>query len=131
MLHTKYQGSCFFLFQTIFYFAQLPYINLCKTCEPRGGTIFGPQEQNLNKLCRGRESKPHNSDFYQKDFFQRGNTKRMAHILSNYRSSRPIKTPLKSINLASKCRIYENFHYLVAHFTKIRGFALKKMLKIS
>ena len=34
-----------------------------------------------------RESKPRNSDFYQKEFCQRGNTKHMAHILSNSRSS--------------------------------------------
>ena len=61
-------------------------------------------------------------------FCQRGNTKRMAHILSNSRSSRPIRTPLKSINHASKYCIYENFHYFGAHFTEIRGLAMKKML---
>ena len=68
---------------------------------------------------------------YQTTFRQRGNTKRMVHILSNLCSSRPIRTPLKSINHASKYRIYEKFHYFGAHFTKIRGFAMKKMLKMS
>ena len=30
------------------------YISLCKTCDPRGATIFGPQGHNLkNKLDRG------------------------------------------------------------------------------
>ena len=52
-------------------------------------------------------------------FCQSGYTKRMAHILSNSRSSRPIRTPLKSINHASKYRIYEKFHYFGAHFTEI------------
>ena len=55
----------------------------------------------------------------------------MVNILSNSRSSRPIRTPLKSIDHASKSRIYEKFHYFGAHFTQIRGFAMKKMLKIS
>ena len=45
--------------------------------------------------------------FTKMTFCQRGNTKRMAHILSNYRCSRPIRTPLKSINHVSKYRIYE------------------------
>ena len=80
----------------------------------------------------GRESKPRNSDFYQNVVFcQRGNTKRMAHVLSNPRSSRLIRTLLKSINHASKYRIYEKFHYFGAHFTEIRGFSMKKMLKMS
>ena len=34
--------------------------------------------------------------FTKTTFCQRGNTKRMAHILSNSRSSRPIRTPLKA-----------------------------------
>ena len=55
----------------------------------------------------------------------------MAHILSNSRSSRPIRTPLKSINHASKYHIYEKFNYFGAHFTEIQGFAMKKMLKMS
>ena len=37
----------------------------------------------------------------------------MAHILSNSCSSRPIRTPLKSINHASKYCINEKFHFLV------------------
>ena len=53
----------------------------------------------------------------------------MVHNLSNSHSSRPIRTPLKSINHASKYGIYEKFHYFGAHFTEIRGFAIKKMLK--
>ena len=54
-----------------------------------------------------RESKPRNSYFYQTTFCQHRNTKRIAHILSNSCSSRPIRTPLKNINHASKYRIYE------------------------
>ena len=73
-----------------------------------------------------RESKPRNSRLC-----QRGNTKCMEHILSKSRSSRPIRTPLKSINHASKYCIYERFHYFGAHFTKIGSFAMKKMLKTS
>ena len=46
----------------------------------------------------------------------------MAQILSNSRSSRPIRTPLKSIDHASKYRIYEIYHYFGAHFTEIRHF---------
>ena len=69
--------------------------------------------------------------FTKTTFCQHWNTKRMVHILSNSRSSRPIRTPLKSINHASKYRIYEKFHYLGVHFTEIRGFAMKKMLKMS
>ena len=45
----------------------------------------------------------------------------MEHIPSNSRSSRPIRTPLKSINHASKYRIFEKFHYFGAHFTEIWG----------
>ena len=79
----------------------------------------------------GQESKPSNSDFCKKKTFcQRQNAKRMAHILSNYRRSRPIRTPLKGINHASKYRIYDTFHYFGAHFTKIRGFVTKKLLKM-
>ena len=47
-------------------------------------------------------------------------TKHIAHILSNSRSSRPIRTPLKSINHASKYCIYEKFHYFGAQFNEIR-----------
>ena len=77
-----------------------------------------------------RESKPRNSDFYQNDFLstQEGQTH---GTQSNSRSSRPIRTPLKSINHASKYRIYERYHYFGAHFTEIRCFAMKKMLKMS
>ena len=71
-------------------------------------------------LIVGRESKPRNSEFYQNDFCQCGNTKCMAHILSNSSRSRPIRTPLKCINHSSKYRIFEIFHYFGAHFTKIR-----------
>ena len=91
----------------------------------------------VSRMKRGKEwhfvsqeSKPRNSDFYQNVSCQRGNTKSKVHILSNSRSSRPIRTPLKSINLASKYHIYERYHYFGAHFTKIRCFAMKKMLKI-
>ena len=55
----------------------------------------------------------------------------MVHILSNSRSSRPIRTPSKSINHGSKYRIYEKFHYFGAHFTEIQVFAMKKMPKMS
>ena len=64
--------------------------------------------------------------FTKTTFCQRGNTKRIAHILSNSRSSRPIRTHLKSINHASKYRIYEKFHCFGAHLTEIRGVAVKK-----
>ena len=64
-------------------------------------------------------------------FCQCGNTKRMAHILSNSHSSRPIRTALKSINHASKYLIYERYHYFGSLFTMIRCFAMKKMLKMS
>ena len=60
--------------------------------------------------------------FTKTTFCQGENTKGMAHILSTSHSSRPIRTPLKSIIHASKYRIYEKFHYL--------GFAMKKMLKM-
>ena len=40
--------------------------------------------------------------FTKTTFCHCGNTKGMVHILSYYRSSRPIRTPLKSINHASK-----------------------------
>ena len=69
--------------------------------------------------------------FTKTTFYQSGNTKRMAHILSNSHSSRLIRAPLKSINHASKYRIYEKFHYFGAHSTENRGFAIKKMLKMS
>ena len=55
----------------------------------------------------------------------------MVHIVSYFRSSRPIRTPLKSINHASKYGIYERYHYFGAHFTEIQCFAMKKMLKMS
>ena len=65
--------------------------------------------------------------FTKTTFCQRGNTKRMAHILSNFRSSGPIRTHLKSINHASKYRIYHGrSHHIGAHFTEIRCFAIKK-----
>ena len=67
--------------------------------------------------------------FTKTTFCQCGNTKRMAHILSNSLSSRPIKTPLKSINHASKYCIYENFLYFSALFTEIQGFAWKRCSK--
>ena len=69
--------------------------------------------------------------FTKMTFCQHGNTKHIAHILSNSRSSRPIRTPLKSIKHASKYGIYEKLHNFGAHFTKIQGFAMKKMLKMS
>ena len=64
-------------------------------------------------------------------FCQCGNANCMAHILSNSRSSRPIGTPLKSINHVSKDCIYEKIHYFGAHFTEMQGFAMKKTLKMS
>ena len=81
------------------------------------GCISSSEGQNLLTLI-----------FTKTAFCQRGNTKHMAHILSNSRSSRPIRTPF---NHASKYRIYEKFHYFGAHFTEIRGFAITKMLKMS
>ena len=69
--------------------------------------------------------------FTKTTFCQRGNTKRMGHILSISRSSRPMRTPLKSINHPSKYPIYEMYHYFGAHFTEIGCFAMKKMLKMS
>ena len=54
--------------------------------------------------------------FTKTTFCQRENTKRMAHNLSNSRSSRPIRTPLKSINHASKHHIYERYHHFGAYF---------------
>ena len=42
----------------------------------------------------------------------------MAHILSNSCSSRPLRTPLKSINHASKYPIYERYHYFDAQFIR-------------
>ena len=65
----------------------------------------------------GQESKPCTLIFTKMTFCQRGNTKRMAHILSNSHSSRPIRTPLKSINHASKYCIYNRHHHFGAHFT--------------
>ena len=67
MLHTKYQSSrpCGFRQEDFFHifpisalpnikalgpvvsdkkiFSHFPYMNLCKTCDPRGGGIFGPR----------------------------------------------------------------------------------------
>ena len=89
-------------------------------------TVYPPQTK-LRVGGIGPESKPRNSDFSTKTTFcQHGNTKRKAHILSKSRSSRPIRTPLKSINHASKYRIHE-----IYHFTEIRDFAMKKMPKMS
>ena len=51
MLQTKYE--CYRLSgsrQDVFMF---PYIYLYNTCAPLHGTIFLPQGQTLNKLCRG------------------------------------------------------------------------------
>ena len=50
----------------------------------------------------------------------------MVLILSNSRSSRPIRTHLKSINYASKYRIYVRYHYFGVHFTKIGLFCHEK-----
>ena len=57
-------------------------------------------------------------NFTKTTFCQCGNTKRMAHILLNSCSSRPIRTPLKSITHASKYRIYENIYYFGANLPK-------------
>ena len=78
----------------------------------------------------GQESKPRSSDFYQTTCHG-GNIKPMAYILSNSRSSRQIRTPLKCINHASKCHIYERYHHVDAHFTELLCFAMKKTLKMS
>ena len=69
--------------------------------------------------------------FTKTTFCQPGNTKCITHILSNSHGSRPIRTPLKSINYASKYPIYERYHYFGALFTEIQCFAMKKMLKMS
>ena len=75
----------------------------------------------------GQESKPCNSDFCKKTTFcQFRNAKRMAHILSNYRRSRPIRTPLKGINHASKYRIYDTFHYFWCSFYQDTRFCHEK-----
>ena len=75
----------------------------------------------------GRESKPRNSDyFYQINFLSSGNTKCMTHILSNSRSFRPIRTPLKSINHASKYRIYEKFPLFWCLFYRDTRFSHEK-----
>ena len=52
MIHTKYQCSmpCGFRQE---YFSHYPYISLCKTCDPGGGTIFGPNGHNLDRLGKG------------------------------------------------------------------------------
>ena len=50
----------------------------------------------------------------------------MTHFLSNSGSSSPIRTPLKSVNHASKYRIYESFHYFGAHFNRDTMFCNEK-----
>ena len=50
----------------------------------------------------------------------------MSHILTNSPSSRPIKTPLKSISHASKFRIYERYHYFGALFYRDTMFCHEK-----
>ena len=55
----------------------------------------------------------------------------MGHFLSNSPSSRPIRTPLKTINHDSKYGIYERYHHFGAYFTEIRSFAMKKMLEMT
>ena len=77
------------------------------------------------------ELKPLNSDFYQNDILSTREYQAHGAYSSNSRSSRPIRTPLNSINHASKYCIYKKFHYFGAHFTEIQGFAMKKMLKMS
>ena len=42
-----------------------------------------------------------------------------------------LRRGIKSINHASKYRIYERYRYFGAHFMEIQCFAMKKMLKIS
>ena len=70
--------------------------------------------------------------FTKTTFCRLRNTKCMSHILSNSCSSRSIRTPLKSINHASKNCIYERYmyHYFGAHFTEMQCFAMKKMLSV-
>ena len=48
MLHNKYQGSrlCGFREDFFVFF----YINLCKTIDPQGGTIFGPRAKILTNM---------------------------------------------------------------------------------
>ena len=53
MLHAKYQDSRQYDFRQEDSFHIFHYISLCKTCDPGGGTIFGPFGHNLNKLGRG------------------------------------------------------------------------------
>ena len=64
--------------------------------------------------------------FTKTTFCQCGNIKRMAHILSNSPSSRPIRTPLKSIYSASKYRIYDRYHQFGAHFYRDTMFCHEK-----
>ena len=68
--------------------------------------------------------------FTKTTFCQPGNTKCIGHILSNSRSSRPIRTPLKHIYHASKYCINKRYHHFGSHFTEIGCIAMKKMLKM-
>ena len=62
-------------------------------------------------------------------FCQCGNNNHMVHILSTYCSTRPIRTPLKSVSHASKYCIYVRYFYLGDHFiafTEVRVFYHEK-----
>ena len=72
------------------------------TLMPPNNVIWSVGSQNLVTLI-----------FTKTTFCQRGSTKRRAHILSNSCISRPIRIPFKSINHASKYRIYEDSIVLV------------------
>ena len=63
--------------------------------------------------------------FTKTTFCHRENTKRMAHILSNSR----IRTPLKSINHASKYRIYERYLFFVLILPRYDVLPWKRCLK--
>ena len=68
-----------------------------------------------------RESKPSNSEFYQNDFLSTLDTNYMAHILSNFHSSGPIRTPFKSIYHVSKYCSWVRYDYLGDHIVFYRG----------
>ena len=113
------------MFYSYAHFNKSTYRAMFQSPHYKVNSIGGIQKSHIhNWYIVGRQSKPHNSDFYQNVFCQCRNTKRMAHILSNSCSSRPIRTPLKSINHASKYCIYERYHFFSANFTEIRCFAM-------
>ena len=68
--------------------------------------------------------------FTKKTFCQCMNTKRMAHILSNSRSSRPIRTPLKASIILQNIVSMKNSIILVLFLQRYEVLH-EKMLKMS